>query len=154
MNVKELRQVLEEAEAILAASGATAQTKNFKLFLELFKGRDDQPVSQFLAELKLRLCPPTSDTVELPKINEPVVERYVQRLRDAGIDNNIFDNIFSELLKDKQISKEDADAIAHRYTKGRDRWPTKAAALQELKTRFGERVYQAAKMTRVDKIGR
>ena len=85
------------------------------------------------------------------KDDDLIVERYVQRLRNAGTDKIAFDSVFAELSEDGAVGKEEADAIAHQYTEGRAHWPKKGDALKEIKTRFSERAYQALKMTRVSR---
>ena len=139
MNVSQLREALEEAVGILAAAG----------------GHDDEEVSEFLCELRHRLIQPRTTTGRSQKQPDDLaVARYVQRLRDAGTDKIEFDGIVSELTKDKAIHKEEMDAIAHEYTQGRSQWQKKSDALKEIKTRFSERAYQAAKMMQVDKASR
>src|SRR5215471_15270227 len=133
MIVKRLREALEEAAGIVAAAGAKTQHKALQTFLEIFAGRDDQPVPEFLAGLQRQLR------------QEPAIGRYVERLLEAGIDRKVFDSVFAELSKDKSIRKDEANAIARRYTEGQTSWPTKARAMKEIKTSFVERAFDAVK---------
>ncbi len=142
MIVKRLREALEEAAGIMAAAGAKTQHKAFQTFLDIFKGHDNQPVPEFLAGLQRELR------------QEPAVDRYIERLLEAGIDKKAFDSVFAELSKDKSIRKDEANAIARRYTEGLASWPTKARAMKEIKTSFAERALDAVKMRQVDKASR
>jgi hypothetical protein len=152
MNVKELREVLEEADGILAAAGAKSRSKDFRRFLELLQGHDEQPVGEFLAGLRQRLKGSKPARAKLLKrADEQRISRYIEQLRDAGIDRSIFDRVFAELSKDKGVRKEEADAIAHRYTGGRDKWPKKSDALRAIADWFAHEAYQAVKMKQVDK---
>jgi len=151
MYVREFREALEEAESILAAAGAKSRSKELHSFIDLLRAHDEQPVKAFLGDLRQRLNglkPPPRP----PKgVNEQTVVRYVERLRDASVDRGIFDRVLAELTKDKSVRKGEADAIAHRYTGGRDKWPKKADALRAIADWFAREAYQAVKMKQVDK---
>ena len=142
MIVKRLRETLEEAAGIMAAAGAKTQYKAFQTFLDIFKGQDNQPVAEFLADLQRRLG------------RERAVDHYIERLLEAGVDKKAFDSVFAELSKDKSIRKDEANVIACRYTEGRASWPTKASAMKEIKASFAERALHAVKMRQVDKASR
>jgi hypothetical protein len=142
MIVKRLREALEEAAGIMAAAGAKTQYKALQTFVDIFKGQDDQQVPEFLAGLQRQLC------------QEPSVDRYIEQLLAAGIDKKAFDSVFAELSKDKSIRKDQANAIARRYTDSHASWPTKARAMKEIKASFAERALDAVKMRQVDKASR
>jgi hypothetical protein len=152
MNVKELREVLAEAEGILTAAGAKGPSKEFRAFLDLLGGRDDQPVAEFLAELRGRLngSQPASAT-EANGTDERVVAYYVERLKVADTARHQFDMVYADLSGDRRVGKAEADAIAHRYTGGRDKWPKKSEALEAIKNWFRQGSYQSVKMKQVDK---
>ena len=139
---RKLREALEEAAGIVAAAGAKVQSRALQRFVEVFKGQDDQPVSQLMADLRRRLH------------MEPAVDRYIERLVGAGVDKKAFDSVLSELSKDRDIRKDQANAIARKYTEGSATWPTKARALKEIKASFAERALDAVKMRQVDKASR
>ena len=139
---RKLREALEEAAGIVAAAGAKAQSRALQRFVEVFKGQDDQPVSQLMADLRRRLH------------TEPTVDRYIERLVGAGVDKKTFDSVFAEISKDRDIRKDQANAIAREYTEGSATWPTKARALKEIKASFSERALDAVKMRQVDKASR
>jgi hypothetical protein len=146
MNVKELRQALEEAAGILAAAGAKGPSRDLGAFLKLFDGHDDQPVEQFLSDLKVRLDRPAPVPKRERPPDEQTVERYVQRLRQVGTDKILFDSVFAEISNDRAIRKEEADAVAHKYIGGRESWPTKREALEAIKQWFAHLAYQAVKL--------
>jgi hypothetical protein len=139
---RKLREALEEAAGIVAAAGAKAQFRALQRFVEVFEGQDDEPVSQLMADLRRRLH------------MEPAVDRYIERLVGAGVDKKAFDSVLSELSKDRDIRKDQANAIAREYTEGSATWPTKAGALKEIKASFAERALDAVKMRQVDKASR
>ena len=155
MNVKQLREALEEAAGIFAAAGANKQNDEIQAFLEIFRGHDGETVTDFLAGLRKRLSEPEVAAGKTGrKADDLIVGRYVQRLRKAGTDKIAFDSVFADLSEDRAVGKEEADAIAHQYTEGRAQWRKRGDALREIKTRFSERAYQAVKMMRVDKASR
>src|SRR5215475_13829084 len=106
MIVKKLREAMEEVADVMAAAGARTQVKALRAFVNIFKGQDDQPVTEFLADLHRRLHP------------APSVDAYVDRLLAAGNDKKEFDAIFNEVKKDKSIRKDEANTIARKYTEG------------------------------------
>jgi hypothetical protein len=153
MKVIELRTALEQLANILTSAGAKSQDKEVRSFLKLFDGQEDMLVSDFFEDLRERLKANTGNG-KLAHANLASVEQYVRRLEAAGIDKNIFDAVYSDIASDRSIVKEDADLIAHRYTLGREKWPTKAEALREIKLAFQERAYRAAKSVQVEKASR
>jgi len=82
------------------------------------------------------------------------VSGYIQRLESAGTDRAVFDRVHAALGADKSVMKEDMDAIAHGYTGGRSKWPTRTAALEAVKIEYLERAYQEVKMVGVEKASR
>jgi hypothetical protein len=139
---RKLREALEEAAGIMAAAGAKAQFRALQRFVEVFKGQDDWPVSQLMADLQRRLH------------MEPAVDRYIERLVGAGVDKKAFDSVLAEISKDRDIRKDQANAITRKYTEGSATWSTKARAVKEIKASFAERALDAVKMRQVDKASR
>jgi hypothetical protein len=76
---------------------------------------------------------------------------YISRLRGAGAERTQFDPVLSEIEKDKMMTKNDLDMIAHAYTNGREKWPNRKSALKAIETDFVQRVYEVAKMKIVEK---
>ena len=62
--------------------------------------------------------------------------------------------MLAEISKDRDIRKDQANAIAREYTEGSATWPTKARALKEIKASFAGRALDAVKMRQVDKASR
>jgi hypothetical protein len=154
MKIREIRQPLVEFAEVFASSGATSQAKDIYSFLRMFDGHDDESVDEFASYLEERLR--NKETPKNPefKINPNVVDGYVKKLEHAGTDKGLFDPVFAELISDKAVLKDEADAIAHKYTSGREKWKSKKEAFDEIKTSFEERSYQAAKMVQVSKASR
>ncbi|MEO0809044.1 MAG: hypothetical protein AAFW82_00090 [Pseudomonadota bacterium] len=49
------------------------------------------------------------------------------------------------------MKKRDIDIIAHAYIGGREKWPSKKAALEAIEQRFVERAYHASRMNILSK---
>jgi hypothetical protein len=151
MNVGELKRALEEAQDILSAAGAKTAGKDLNSFLQIFAGREHEDINVFFDELR-RLLSTASERRATSKVPDTDrVNHYVTSLESAGTDKAAFSSIYSELTKDKALSKEDADAIAHRFTGGRATWPSKGDALLAVKQWFDHKAYQAVKMQQVDR---
>jgi hypothetical protein len=152
MNVGELKRALEEAEGILSAAGSKTAGKDLRTFLQIFAGREHEDINVFFDELRRRLNaasePPAAPT---RAANGDRVDRYVNALNSTGTDKSAFTVIYNELKKDKTVSKDDVDAIAHRFTGGRAQWPSKSEALTAIEEWFDHKAYQAVKMLQVDK---
>jgi hypothetical protein len=152
MNVGELRRALEEAEGILSSAGAKAAGKDLRAFLQIFEGRDHEDINVFFDELRRRLSTITEPREDTPRVHDADrVDRYVAALNSAGTDKPAFTAVHAELKKDKVVSKEDVDTIAHRFTGGRTQWPSKSEALSAIQEWFDHKAYQAVKMIQVDK---
>jgi hypothetical protein len=155
MNVKELREVLEEADGILAAAGAKVQSREFRTFLDLLKGHDHRLVEDFLADLREHLNGQHANARSTGgHADTGTVTRYVQRLREVGTDKHAFDRLFDELSNDNRIGKDEADAIAHLFIGGRIRWPRKSDALRAISDWFAHEAYQSVKLKQVEKASR
>lgn len=76
---------------------------------------------------------------------------YAKRLHDAHSDQGQFDAAVADLSADKQMNKEDVDAIAHSFVGGRLKWPSRKAGIEALRKKFAERSYQEGKMRIVEK---
>jgi hypothetical protein len=113
-------------------------------------------VAEFLAELRGRLNGrqiPQETQIKRPddkRRDEEIVGSYVQRLHEAATAKQMFDRVYTDLSTDRKVGKNEADAIAHLYTGGRERWPTKGEALTAIQDWFTQKAYQAVKMKQVD----
>jgi hypothetical protein len=74
----------------------------------------------------------------------------VRALNAAEANKLAFETAYAELAKDRNISKDDADVVAHRYTGGRTKWSSKAEALAAIREWFDHNALQAVKMQQVD----
>ena len=141
MNVKGLLKALGALRGIVAAAGAKKAAEGVRTLEGLFQEGDERPVDQALGELR--------DILASEKL--AARETYLKRLVDAGSDEAAFNAVHLELDKNKGISKEDADAIAHSFTGGRKSWRNRKGALDAIRKKFNERSYQEGKMRIVEK---
>lgn len=141
MSVKKLLESLDGLGAIVEAAGAKKAADGLRALKGLFGADSNRPAAEALDELRGILD------------SEKQVDRgaYLKRLIDAGTDDVKFNAAIDELDKDKRMDKEDVDAIAHGFTGGRTKWPSRKAAMEALRKKFAERAYQASKMRIVEK---
>ena len=86
MKVKVLRQTICDVADSLLASGVEPGRQTLQAVIELCEGHDEESVDTLLAGLRHRLSRPTPIVCsQTDAINQAVVARYVQRLREAGI---------------------------------------------------------------------
>lgn len=136
MMLQKLIDALAGLRHVIAASGSKKVSDGLKPLEELLQAQKSGDVASALHELRETLSRDKARTLQL----------YVERLNQSGIDADAFARVAADLRADKFVDKEDADEIAHRYTGGRKKWPTRAAALKAIQKKFDERVYQASKM--------
>jgi hypothetical protein len=152
MNVKELREAIEDARALVAACDGK-EPKALKEFLQIFEGHDELSVEQFLEALRGRTLAPTTspeaDDSSNPGFDSGLVSAYIQQLKDAGISESAFNIVFARIKKDKAVKTTEAFAISHGYAGGRATWSTKGEALDNIERWFRHLAYQAAKRVRV-----
>lgn len=150
MKVKVLRRTICDVADSLSASGIEARRQTLQSVIKLCEGYDEESVESFLARLRHQPNQPALAVSSRTKtINQVVVARYVRMLQAAGMQRNAFDEVFGALSKDTAVRKSEADTIAHVYTGGRPKWPTKGAALKAIETWFNSRAFDEAKMSRV-----
>ena len=129
------------------------RASDFAELQALFDGYDDQSVGDFLEELRrLYVTPPKKKSTRAPrKLNQGLIDRYVEALEEAGTDRAKFDPIFEELSTDKVIHKDEMNAIQHRYVKGRKAWASRKAALEAIQNSFLESRYREKALEEVRK---
>ena len=150
MKVKVLRRTICDVAGSLLASGVEPGRQTLQAVIELCEGHDEESVDTLLAGLRHRLTRPTPTVCsQADSTDHTVVARYVQRLQEVGMQQSAFDGVFDALSKDKAVRKCEADAIAHAYTGGRPKWPTKREALEAIETWYNSRAFDKAKMSRV-----
>lgn len=140
MMIGRLRQLLMDVGAILTSAASSKHADELERVAGLMRGQDHRSVEDFLDEL-------TADVTPLSPAE--IVAGHVTRLLGAGIDETAFRNAFQRLTKDKSITKAAACSIAHEYIGGREKWPTKAAAVNDIEKVFVARRYDASKMKAV-----
>lgn len=141
MNMLRLREAIRDLAGVVEATSTKRAGDDVRALEDCLSGGDDRKARDAVTEFE--------DIVRQEK--ERFRAAYVDRLNDAGTDRALFEPLFAELSSDKRLLTDDANAIAHAYTQGREKWPTKSAALGAIKTLFGERAYQVAKMKIVEK---
>ena len=141
MNLKRMRDAIGDAAKLVGAAGSPAAANDLKAIGGILDGPDDLPADVALQELETLLA----------AAKRLARESYAERLTRAGTDKAAFDDVHAALDKDKCISKEDANSIALAYTLGRHRWPTRKAALEAIRKKFAERLYQESKMRIVER---
>ena len=77
--------------------------------------------------------------------NEALIGRYVDRLVNAKIDRDGFEEVLSELKGDPELRAADIATIAQRYNGGGKKPSSKALALASISKRFVEIVRFHAK---------
>ena len=140
MRVSKLRRVLADLGSILTAAGSTKPAEDVARLAELMVGRDHQPVEEFLEELRGDIAPPTSSEI---------AAAHIARLREAGTDEVSFRHALQMLTSDRAVKKAQADRVAHGYIGGREKWPSRTAALAAIEKEFVSRLYDASKMKEV-----
>ena len=140
MNVGKLRQVLMDVGAIFSAAGASKQVADLERIAALMKGRENQPVNQFLDELQTDLAPLSTAAI---------IAAHVASLLKAGTDELAFRTAYDSVTRDAAVKKSEADHIAHGYIGGREKWPNKKAAIEAIEKEFVARRYDASKMKEV-----
>lgn len=155
MKVAELRTVLEEVQAIYEASDSDKPAKGFAEFIELLNGYEHQTVDEFLAALSTLLKTASGKGGSVDKVlGAELVASFIERLTTAGTDQAKFDVVYAELGPEKQVRTEEMNAIAHAYIKGRDKWPSRAAAYQAIKKKFVERADRESRVGIINKVRR
>ena len=122
MSVKRLAETLGELGDIVEAAGAKKVADGLRTIRGLFERDADRNANEALEELRSVLASEKS-TLRLT---------YLKRLNEAGTDAAKFDAVAKELEQSKQMGKEDIDSIAHDFTGGRKKWPSRKAGIQAL----------------------
>jgi hypothetical protein len=155
MKVEELRAVLEDVQAIYESSGSGKPAKDFEEFIGLLDGYENQSVDEFLTALTALLKPGSRTGAPGGKIPDAqVTAEFVERLAKAGTDDAQFEPLYAELGADRRVRAEEMNAIAHGYIKGREKWPSRAAAYQAIKKKFVERADRESREAIINKVSR
>ncbi len=136
MIVKKLIDAITGLGGILQAAGSNQAAEDVRSLRKVLPEDAQTDARHALADLRELLERAQTD----------LVDAYSKRLQDAGTDESAFDTVCGDLNKDKAIGKDEANAIAHQYTGGRKKWPSRKAALDAIRKKFTERAYQEGKM--------
>jgi hypothetical protein len=139
--LNKLRQAIRHASYVAGAVSTPAAAESVRRANELFARSGEVPDERALDEL--------SNVLEA--VQRLTINGYIEELRAGLTDKARFDGIIARLEKDKLIGKLDMDHIAHGVTQGREKWPSRKAALEAIKLRFVERAYQDAKLRNTEK---
>lgn len=140
LKVSNLRQVLAEFGSLLTAAGAKKPAEDIGRLVELTVGREDQSTAAFFDELRADIKKQTPGEL---------VAKHIAHLQAASTDEVMFQRALRLLADDKSIRKSEANKVAHGYIGGREKWPSRAAALAAIESEFAARCYEARKMKEV-----
>jgi hypothetical protein len=145
MNLRSLRDALSDISALVRESGGKKSADEIAAIATLLEGEDTAPVGNAIENL----------AAKLENEKETLRQDYVQRLLESELDDQRFAEVYQTLSDDRRVGKEDVDAIANIYTKGRPKWGSRKAALAAIQDKFEERAYQRSKMKIVEgyKVG-
>jgi hypothetical protein len=136
MIVKKLIESLFGIASVLDAAGSKKVATDVRSAVKLVSADPDADAHMALAELRQILSQEKAS----------LAADYVLLLNEAGTDEATFGDVHARLSADKLIGKDEADAVAHRYTGGRKQWPSRKAAVDAIRKKFVERAYQESKM--------
>jgi len=140
MATRELLAILEQLRRLYAAGGAKTAEKDLAKIVECLTPHVNEPLEAFAAKLRsasASLGP--AEQKELPAADEAIVDQCVNRLTEAGTDQDTFEQAFALVSKDARIRLKEADAIARKFTRQQTAFKTKKAALLAIKQTFVER---------------
>jgi hypothetical protein len=142
MNIRELLAALEQLRTLYGDTAAKTAEKNIVKVIELLAHHDGKPLETFIAEARAAATAAgAAKTASSPAaIDEASVEKYVNRLAEAGTETALFDQAFADLSADASIKLKEADAIARQFTSRHSPFKTKKAALTAIRQTFVERV--------------
>ena len=140
MATKELLAILERLGRLYAAGGAKTAEKDLAKVIQCLTPHVNEPLEAFAAKLRSASAPvgPAKQR-ELAVADEAIVDQCVNRLTEAGTDQDTFEQAFAAVSKDARIRLKEADAIARKFTRQHTAFKTKKAALLAIKQAFVER---------------
>lgn len=151
MKIAELKSVLEEIEAIYLAGGAKKAAEDFGDISRLFDDTELSDVDDFIAELKQLYVAPAKPKLRLVEtVDELLVERYLKKLNSLDQSGDGDQALLEELASDSAVNKAEVNLIQYRFLQGRERWPSKKAALQAISKRLAHRRREAEQLKRID----
>ena len=115
MNIPAFRHLLERLEKLYASAGANDPAKDFRSVSTLMDGHEYKTVDAFVAETKAALAAEERGIERGPVDDDAVVMAHVQRLLDAGTDQEAFEHALAALDRDNRADKSAWFAIANRH---------------------------------------
>jgi hypothetical protein len=141
MTLRDLQNTLADLARFADASGGKKGGADIRTISGLLAGGGDLPAEKAIEEL--------SSLIE--EFKQEIRQAYTERLTLAATRFDEFEPVFAELTANKLMDKDDMDKIAHAYIGARATYRSRKAALDAIKDRFEERVYQASKMKIVER---
>jgi len=141
MTLRDLQNTLSDLARFANAAGGKKGGADLRLISGILTGDDDLPAEKAVEEL--------SSLIE--EFKQEIREAYTERLTLAATSFDQFEPVLAELAANKLMEKDDTDKIAHAYIGARPKYKNRKAALDAIKDRFEERVYQASKMKIVER---
>lgn len=142
MNHKMIIDALTGLGTVIDAAGAKRSAEDIKSLCELFPADRFHSAEEALGELRKLL--------EVERENKRAT--HLKQLREAECEEVVFSRAVNALEIDKSVDADDINAIAHAYTEGRVKWPSRKAAIKAIRSRFVERSYQQSKMKIVERF--
>ena len=140
-NVRDLLDALGELQELYAGTGAKSAEKSIAKVIELLTPQDGKSLDALVEEVRAAAASAEHKSPHRgATIDDALVERYAQRLTDAGTQQDTFDKAFAALTDDSSVKLKEADAIARHFTQRHAPFKTKKAALAAIKQTFVERV--------------
>jgi len=141
MTLRDLRNTLADLARFADAAGGRKGGADLRAISGLLTGNDDLPAEKAVEELSLLI----------EEFKHEIRQMYIERLTLAATSFDQFEPVFAELAANKLMDKDDVDKIAYAYIGARTKYRNRKAALDAVKDRFEERVYQASKMKIVER---
>jgi hypothetical protein len=141
MTLRDLQNALSDLARFADAAGGRKGGADLRAISEVLKGDGDLSAETSIEEL--------SSLIE--ELKEELRQSYAKRLAEATPSFDRFEPVFAELTANKAVDKDDMDKIAYAYIGARTKYRNRKAALDAIKDRFEERVYQASKLKIVER---
>lgn len=141
MELKKLKDALQNVADLFAASGAATQAKDVKRVTKLLDDAPDRTSDAFISETVRALDEAERDASLAAQSAAAIVER----LRGLDEDKAGFDRVV-QVLKAKSVPKELLAEVAGLYTgAGPTAFKTKPKALKAIEEKHRERAFMASK---------
>lgn len=136
MQTRSLIEALTRLADFVNVAGAKKDAKEVRELGEFFESYKDKAVGEALQDVKHLLAEQCREKLK----------PYLDKLTSAGVDEAKFGQAINLIEKDRSLVKEDAIALAKAYTSRSKNWKSKKDALEAIKKKFAEDLYQASKM--------